>query len=909
MSLPARLGRGVVVAAGQAVPLGWERVERLEIDEAAMADPGPMVDRLHRAWVGRMPVVVSLGVDPARFRHPPAVMAEPWTLGARFELWEDRLQFLVWANNYDARGGSPVWWWARKAVRLGASEPGTTRPKPATDVGGVEVGDVLLPDGRPAWIDGGPRGGLPDRMDGTVVVHRETVERGRLTPEAPAPDPQEPDHLAPDQLAAVAHPSGPARIIAPAGSGKTRVLTARLRHLLEGRGWDRDAVLAVAYNKKAQEELDARCAGLGLRTRTLNSLGLWLLTQSRGGAPRVLDERDARRLVERLAPVRRQRANTDPIGPYLEGLSAIRLGLRDPEVVEASRDDVPGLAELFPRYREGLADEAAVDFDEQIYGAIEALLVDGAFRLEAQRFGRHLLVDEFQDLTPAHVLLLRLLALPGLDVFGVGDDDQVIYGHAGADPAFLIDYDRLFPGAASHPLEVNYRCPPAVVTAAVHLLSYNRRRVDKVIRPAGRSPSGEKALQVHRHAPTAGAETLVGVVRGWLDEGVAPARIAVLTRVNSLLLAPQVALVEAGVPVNSVLRPDVLERTGLRAALAYLRIATADDRSIDSRDLVEILRRPSRGLPPWFSDRLRRRRAWSVEALLQLAGTVPDKDSARVERLVDDVVAVRAVGRAATADRVIRAIRDEIGLGAAMSLLDQSRGVEGSSHIDDLEALEQVAALHPDPSSFESWLRPALGAEADTGGVVCSTVHRVKGMEWDRVTVYGATAGIMPHRLAEDVEEERRVLHVAITRGREQVVVLADRTRPSPFLKELDGSAPPASTQSPALEGGAGQRSSDAEPAARRNGSRGGSNGSRGGARQEEELSPEAAALAERLRAWRRERAKADNVPPYVVFADRTLRGIATSRPATLKALLAVDGIGPTKLELYGEDILAIVAG
>ncbi|MBO0693027.1 MAG: ATP-dependent helicase, partial [Acidimicrobiaceae bacterium] len=745
MSPPGRLGRGVVVDAGQEIPVGWRGVERLELDEASMAQPAPLVERLHRAWVGRVPIAVSLGVDPARFRHPPAVRAEPWTLGARFELWEDRLQFLVWANNYDARGGPPVWWWARKAMRLGASEAGAA------------PGDVVLPDGRPAWIDGGPRGGLPERVDGAVLVHREAVERGRLTVEraeppvseivgarryhpatdrpAPAtdrsaPDPSTPDHgapdhgapdhgapvqLAPDQLAAVSHPSGPARIIAPAGSGKTRVLTARLRHLLEGREWDRDAVLAVAYNKKAQEELDARCAGLGLRTRTLNSLGLWLLTLSRGRAPRVLEERETRRLVETLAPIRRQRANTDPIGPYVEGLAAIRLGLRDPEVVEASRDDVPGLTELFPRYREQLAELEAVDFDEQIYGAIEALLSDGVFRLEAQRSGRHLLVDEFQDLTPAHVLLLRLLSLPALDVFGVGDDDQVIYGHAGADPAFLIDYDRLFPGAASHPLEVNYRCPPAVVAAAVHLLSYNQRRVDKVIRagkadrPAPDSPGatagtpglGGPALQVRRHDPTAGAETLVGVVLDWLDSGVAPAEITVLTRVNSLLLAPQVALGEARVPLNSVLRPDVLDRTGLRAALAYLRIAAADDRSIDSRDLVEILRRPSRGLPPWFPDRLRRRRAWSVEALLQMAGTVPDKDATRVERLVDDVVAVRAVARASSTDRVIRAIRDEIGLGAAMSLLDESRGAEGSSHIDDLEALEQVAALHPDPASFE----------------------------------------------------------------------------------------------------------------------------------------------------------------------------------------------------------------
>ncbi|MCB0962624.1 MAG: ATP-dependent helicase, partial [Acidimicrobiales bacterium] len=178
---------------------------------------------------------------------------------------------------------------------------------------------------------------------------------------------------------------------------------------------------------------------------------------------------------------RPRRANTDPIGPYLEALGLVRLGLRDPAEVEAERDDVDGLAELFAPYRARLADRGAVDFDEQIYGAIEVLLRDGAFRRAMQARCRHLLVDEFQDLTPAHVLLLRLLALPGLDVFGVGDDDQVIYGHVGADPAFLIDYESLFPGAADHPLQVNYRCATEITDAARHLLGYNRRRVAKEI--------------------------------------------------------------------------------------------------------------------------------------------------------------------------------------------------------------------------------------------------------------------------------------------------------------------------------------------------------------------------------------------------------------------------------------------
>ena len=134
-------------------------------------------------------------------------------------------------------------------------------------------------------------------------------------------------------------------------------------------------------------------------------------------------------------------------------------------------------------------------------------------------------------------------------------------------------------------------------------------------------------------------------------------------------------------------------------------------------------------------------------------------------------------------------MRDDIGLGSAMTLLDSSGGAAGS-HLDDLEALLQVADLHPDAGSFEAWLRATFHRVHAEGGVTLSTIHRVKGLEWDRVVVFGASEGIVPHRLAEDLEEERRVLHVGITRGRQRVLVLGDRSRPSSCLAELDGTAP-----------------------------------------------------------------------------------------------------------------------
>lgn len=963
---PRALGRSVIVAGDDPVPPPWDDADEVVIDEALLATeprigPAPeTVERLHRAWAAREPVVIRLHVDPGRFRAPVGEAVEPWTLDPSGEPWADRLHFLVWANSYDARTVELIWWWGRKAAKLGATE---VPDGPA---------DVKLPDGRPAWIDGGPRQPWPAGIvGGHAVVPSEVVERGELATDPPPRDPTA--DLAPDQLAAVAHGAGPARVIAPAGSGKTRVLTERLRHLLGDRAYTPTAVLAVAYNKGAQLELESRTAEFRPRVRTLNSLGLWVLAQHRGASPPLVDEREVRRLVDKLAPVRRQRrANTDPIGPYVEALAQVRLGLRDPEDVEAERDDVPGLAELFPRFRQALADEDAVDFDDQVYGAIETLLADGPFRRAMQQRCRHLLVDEFQDLTPAHLLLIRLLALPALDVFGVGDDDQVIYGHASADPAFLIDYARRFPGAADHALTVNYRCPVEVVDRARTLLEYNHRRVAKEIHAGPSADPAPGSLTVAEHGSEAGARAVVDQLQAWLgDPGVSPADIAVLTRVNSLLLAPHIALHMARIPTQSVLRVEVLERTGLRAALAYLRIA-ASPNAMAPGDIVEILRRPTRGLPQWFPDRLRKRRAWNTGALSALGDTLGDKDARKVDRLVDDLEIVGAAARCGTTRDVLLAVRDDVGLGSAMTLLDRTAGGQGSSHLDDLEGLLQVADLHPDIEGFESWLRETFQREADPAGVTLSTIHRVKGKEWDRVAVFGVSAGIIPHRLADDIEEERRVLHVAITRARHRATLLVDAARPSPFLAELAGTAPNRPPRPADRSGGSSGRETvtprpkaSAKAGATTSRGRAGAGASDGAADGIEavegleltvldgydgtvvgidghgvqmqvdrggslvvrfgeriragertgrlvppaELWGGAAKVEAALRAWRTTRSKADKVPAYVVLSDKHLRGIALARPSTPEELIACDGIGPTKLENYGDEILEVLDG
>ena len=866
---PSPLGRGVVVGVADSVPLAWADAPEVVVDRS---DSAPAVAALHEAWHQRRPIVVRLAVDPAVFREPPTSDAEPWTVGPEFLFAEDRLHFLVWANTYDAREGkAPVWWWARKAARLGATE---TPDGPA---------DVRLPDGSDVWIDGGPRQALA-----LANVHAETIDLGRLTLAKPSAEPTPEILLAPDQMAAVAHSHGAARIVAPAGSGKTRVLTERLRFLLGPRGIETETVLAVSYNKKAQEELAGRSAAFRPRVVTLNALGWELL-----GRPPILEEREVRRLIESLVPKAQRRANVDPYAPYLEALAATRLGFVDPALVEEERDDVPGFAEAFPLYRDAMRRKGVVDFDEQIYGAVERLLRDGVFRRNAQQRHRHLLVDEFQDLTPCHVLLLRLLAAPELDLFGVGDDDQVIYGHAGASPAFLIEFEHLFPGAASHPLQVNYRCPVPVVDAARTLLGYNRRRVEKAIEAGPSSSTDRAGFVVGRHPTEEGASEVVRIVRGWIEEGAKPSEIAVLTRVGSLLLAPQVALTTAGIAVSSTLESRVLDRTGVRAALAYVRIATAAN-GFAAADVVEVLRRPSRGLPQWI-DKWFRSPTMHVRDVRAVANRIDDeKVSAKVLLLADDLQLVVEAGRTATTRQLLTVIKDGVGLGQAMSMLDASAA---SSHLDDLEGLEQVADLHPDPAGFEPWLRGVLATAKAPNGVTLSTVHRVKGQEWPDVVVFGVNDGIIPHRLSVDREEERRVLHVAITRGHRHVVVLADDGKASPFLAQLDGSAPPDPVRAP--------RTPRQESLDRTTQKKAASKAAARTAIADAEADVDET-LLESLRAWRRDRAKRDGVPPYVILHDKHLVGLAAARPTTMAALARLDGIGPRRLELYGDEILAV---
>jgi DNA helicase-2/ATP-dependent DNA helicase PcrA len=847
-----------------------------------VADPTAAVERLRACWRARHRFVVEVSTDRFDELVDAVERRALHRLGPRFTLAGEELHHLATANSVDARGAQAIWPLVGAAIDAGAS-PGADGTADAVGAGAT-----------PLWLDGGPiefRGPL----HGAAVVHRIALEHGSLLPFGTNDAP--PAELAADQLAAVTHDGGAARIIAPAGSGKTRVLAERARHLLRNWQLPAGAVTLVAFNKRAQVELRERTADLpGLQVRTLNAIALAIVN---GSAPfaaqprqlRTVSEGDVRRLLGRLVRTPRKR-NTDPLAVWVEALGIARLGLRDPDDVEAAYDgDVAGFAAAFPQYREALAREGALDFDEQIQLAIELLLADPSARAAARRACGVLLVDEFQDLAPAHLLLVRLLAGPDGAVFGVGDDDQTIYGYNGADPAWLIDFADLFPGAGMHPLEVNYRCPGGVVEIADRLLRHNRRRVPKTIRSAKPHEVGWSV------SAATGGDTLavtVGLVREALAAGRRPDEIAVLTRVNALLAPVQVSLRVEGVPVNGGVGEHFADQTSIRAALAWLRLCLPDAEWA-TNDLTEALRRPSRPLHPRIGDWVGEQR--SVADLLRLAARLTnERDAERVEAFAADIARLQAlVAAGRSTAEFFATLRDSIGLESAVANLDAGRrGMNRAAQNDDLTALGQIASLHPDARSFERWLRKWLREPSDGDGVVLATVHRVKGLEWPEVIVHHADGDQFPHRLADDGEEERRLFHVALTRAIEQVTVVIGE-HPSPFVAELI-TEPPERPMAPAtidpldrLRGASRQAPApakrDAAPA--------------------QELDAAATALFERLRALRRELAKGK--PAYTVFDDKTLRAIAAAAPVSLRELAAIRGVGPAKLDLYGGAILAVV--
>ncbi|MDH4077242.1 MAG: HRDC domain-containing protein, partial [Acidimicrobiia bacterium] len=386
----------------------------------------------------------------------------------------------------------------------------------------------------------------------------------------------------------------------------------------------------------------------------------------------------------------------------------------------------------------------------------------------------------------------------------------------------------------------------------------------------------------------------------------------------------------------------MLERSGMAAALAWLRLAATGSAGggtgFSGEDLRLALRRPPRSLHPKIADWVCEQR--SVERLLNLAERLTsERDATTVNDLAADLSRLQTLAsRGAPAGQLLDVVYRDIGLLGAVSQLDQSqRTARRAAHADELNALRAVADLAPGPAELEAWIRahlhnlPLVGevtgdapnAEADARAegsgdrITLATIHATKGLEWPHVIVHDVRDELYPHRLAVDLEEERRVFHVAITRGRASVLVNTappgPDAAPSPFVAELGRPRPAGQAwpdeRSPALIRSAGAPMAAGSGSSRPTGGSGGGAGGGGKAARPEPADGAEAARRAALTEWRLTRSKADGHPAYVVLDNATLDAIAAANPSSLGALGRIKGIGPAKLDRYGADILGVLAG
>ncbi|HEY1556242.1 MAG TPA: UvrD-helicase domain-containing protein [Kofleriaceae bacterium] len=634
--------------------------------------------------------------------------------------------------------------------------------------------------------------------------------------------------LNPEQQAAVEHGDGPLLVLAGAGTGKTRVLVHRIAHLVDT-GADPRSVLAVTFTNKAAGEMRHRLRGLlGARADAM-WIGTFHATCARllrrhGEAVgltksfTIFDDSDQVKLVEKLL----KETGLDEQVSARTVLSrfdrAKNRGIDPRKAKTGNFDDV--IERVYPLYEAQLAKENAVDFNDLLLKALALFDLPAGTAL-ATRFS-HLLVDEFQDTNRVQYDLVSRLAAATRNLTVVGDDDQSIYAWRGAEPRNLLDFDRDFPDATVVKLEQNYRSTQVVLDAANGIIRKNHDRHEKSL---WTERGGGDPIEIYQAGDERGEAYFVAqAIRRMLDEGPrSPTDIAILYRTNAQSRVLEEHLRAARVPAKVVGAVSFFERKEVKDVIAYLRLLLHE--GADSA-FERVVNAPARGLGETTVERLRAVARAGEGNLLTAArlaargevaglGAAPRKKLHGFVELLAGLADVIAQG-ASVAETIIQVV-DRSGMRAKLEADDSA---EARDRLDNLAELVTIASDFDDesdqPQSVDAFLeRIALAAPSDDSAgkdaVVLMTIHIAKGLEWPVVFITGMEDGLFPslrerEGQSEDaqLEEERRLAYVAITRAREVLVLTHARTRrvwgeirlqgPSRFLDDL----PPATLAQPA---------------------------------------------------------------------------------------------------------------
>lgn len=694
------------------------------------------------------------------------------------------------------------------------------------------------------------------------------------------------DGLDPEQREVALALTGPVCVLAGAGTGKTRAITHRIAYGVRSGRLQPASVLAVTFTNRAAGEMRGRLRQLGaggVQARTFHSAALRQLQffwpKAVGGdLPRLL-ERKIQLVADAAARcrIRLDRNELRDVTGEIEWAKVTQTVPADyPAVVAKSHRDAPRdpaeISQIYAMYEQLKRDRSVIDFEDVLLLTVGILQDrhDIADQIRSQY--QHFVVDEYQDVSPLQQRLLDLWLGDRDNLCVVGDASQTIYSFTGATPDHLLNFRTRHPGATVVKLVRDYRSTPQVVHLANGLLSQARGRAaeHRLELVSQRDPGPDPVYTEYADEPTE-AEGTARRIRDLIAAGVPAGEIAVLYRINAQSEVYEQALADAGVPYQLRGAERFFERQEVREAGVALRGAARAGGNDSLLDDAEDL--PAQ-----------------VRAVLSTKGWTPQPPAGS------------------------GAVRDRWESLAALVRLaeDFARARSGATLSDLVAELDERAAAQHAPT---------------VQGVTLASLHSAKGLEWDAVFLVGLTEGMMPITYAktdEQIEEERRLLYVGVTRARLHLTLSwalsrspggrASR-RPSRFLKGLrpgSGSlGTVASGASGSFERGAaaGRRKPRGPVLCRVCGTTLTEAGAMKLMRCEDCPSDMDEALYERLRDWRADQARELGQPAYCVFTDKTLMAIAERVPGSGGELSSISGVGARKLDRFGADVLAICAG
>jgi DNA helicase-2/ATP-dependent DNA helicase PcrA len=618
------------------------------------------------------------------------------------------------------------------------------------------------------------------------------------------------------QREAVEHREGPLLILAGPGSGKTRVVTHRVACLLRS-GVPASQILALTFTNKAADEMQRRVAELAPGNRvwisTFHRFGARLLRQYAdftGLSPNftIYDTSDTRQTIKRVIEARN--INTLNYSPerLAEAISAAKNKLIAYDQYEPRPGSTLGaiVAEVYPAYQQRLLASSAVDFDDLLLHVARLVYDHAEIRAELDERFRYVLVDEYQDTNRAQYVILRALSTDYPNLAVTGDPDQSIYGWRGADLNNILEFEHDYPQVHVVRLERNYRSTKRILRVADQLIGRNLRRKPKALYTEnGEGLPVRLAAYVDQDHEAAG---IAAQIQQQIAAGRRPSDFAVFYRVNALSRALEKAFHTAGIPYQMVRGQEFYQRKEIKDVLSYCQLVN------NPRDDVAFERTvntPSRGIGRKTVERLTEHAYRYGTPLLDAARDasqvegLPKAAAAKVLRFVEIVDAIAAVAHG-DVEEVIGTVLEQSGYRAALAESDDEQDQNRLANIEELLTdSRQFDEQNPGGGQLEEYLERAWLVnetddwETETDKATMMTLHAAKGLEFPVVFIVAVEDGVLPHervgRHPDEIEEERRLAFVGITRAKEELqlsyAVTRDyrgqrrRTIPSSFLMEM----------------------------------------------------------------------------------------------------------------------------